>query len=98
MNFNKFINTDIYNGISYLKVGISNAIDDIINNKSDYDLIHIPYSIVKECVEMKGYIIKTELQLSGKYTSYIKDKLNNELLKVEGNLIDGEARFRSLIS
>ena len=96
--FNKFINTDIYNGILYMKTGISNVIEDVINNNNIYEFSNIPYSIIEECTEIKGYVIRTDLELTGKYTSIIKDKLNNELIKVEGNLINGRAKFRSLIS
>ena len=96
-DFNKFINDDICNGISYLRVGISNMINDIIQNNATYNVDNIPYSLIEQCVKLKGFIIRTNMGF-GKFTSVVKDSLNNELIKIEGNIIDGTTKFRSLIS
>lgn len=49
---NKYIKTDIENGIIQLKVGLLNALHEVI--RKNVDLIefkqHIPYSLLLECL------------------------------------------------
>lgn len=54
---NKYIKTDIEQGLLYLKVGISNALADIEKGRESYiDLgEHVPFSLVVECAEVRGW-------------------------------------------
>lgn len=87
----KYIASDIENGLSYLKVGLNNMIDDIIINHSNYEFKNIPINLVKDCVISKNY------KLSQVSTNHyiVKDKLNNELISIIDN---GTTKFSCLIS
>ena len=52
----KYIETDIEQGIKYLKTGIMNALYDIENGKQEIILgEHVPFSLVIECAEERGW-------------------------------------------
>ena len=53
---NKYIKTDIEQGIQYLKVGIMNALADIESGEKEIILgNHVPFSLVVECAEQRGW-------------------------------------------
>ena len=52
-SFEKYIKLDIENGISYMKVGLMNALNQIYIGEEQYIELekHIPFSLVLECCE-----------------------------------------------
>lgn len=54
---NKYIKTDIEQGLQYLKTGIMNALADIENGNEKEIVLgdHIPFSLVVECAEDRGW-------------------------------------------
>jgi len=54
---NKYIKTDIEQGLQYLKTGIMNAFSDIesgeVNEVEFGDFI--PFSLIRQCAEERGY-------------------------------------------
>ena len=53
---NKYIKTDIEQGLKYLKTGIMNALADIENGEQEIILgEHVPFSLVVECAEERGW-------------------------------------------
>ena len=54
---NKFIKTDIEQGLQYLRAGIMNALADIENgNEKEIELGEfVPFSLVVECAEERGW-------------------------------------------
>ena len=54
---NKFIKTDIEQGLQYLRIGIMNALADIENgNEKEIELGEfVPFSLVVECAEERGW-------------------------------------------
>lgn len=55
---NKYIKTDIEQGLKYLKAGIMNALADIESGEEDDITLgkHVPFSLVVECAENRGWI------------------------------------------
>jgi len=93
----KYINYDIENGVLYMRCGINNIIDDVINNGSAYSFKNIPYSLIKEYINLRNYYNDFNLSSNGDYTSIIRDRLNNDLVLIKGNLINGTAEFKNLL-
>ena len=55
---NKYIKTDIEQGLQYLKTGIMNALVALENGEEE-DIIlgsHVPFSLVVECAKNRGWI------------------------------------------
>ena len=54
---NKYIESDIEQGLKYLKVGIMNALNDIESGKEKIIILgnHIPFSLVVECAEERKW-------------------------------------------
>ena len=54
---NKYIKTDIEQGLKYLKAGIMNALADIENGEEDEITLgnNVPFSLVVECAEERGW-------------------------------------------
>lgn len=53
---NKYINSNITNGIKQIRIGILNAIHEVIRsntNKIEFEE-HIPYSLLLECLDELG--------------------------------------------
>ncbi len=56
---NKYIKTDIENGYTYLKIGVTNALSDIDNGEEKkIEFGHsIPLSLIKECLREMSWAI-----------------------------------------
>lgn len=53
---NKYIKTDIEQGLKYLKTGIMNTLSDIENGEETIILgKNVPFSLVVECAEERGW-------------------------------------------
>ena len=54
---NKYIKSDIEQGLKYLKVGIMNALNDIESGEEKTIVLgnYVPFSLVVECAEEKGW-------------------------------------------
>lgn len=54
---NKYIKTDIEQGLQYLKIGIMNALDSIENGEKKEIILgnYIPFSLIRLCTEERGY-------------------------------------------
>lgn len=54
---NKYIKTDIEQGLKYLKTGIMNALSDIENGEEETIVLgkNVPFSLVVECAEERGW-------------------------------------------
>lgn len=53
---NKYIKTDIEQGLKYLKTGIMNALADVENGEQEVILgEYVPFSLVVECAEERGW-------------------------------------------
>ena len=54
---NKYIKSDIEQGLKYLKVGIMNALNDIESGKEKIIILgdYIPFSLIVGCAEEKGW-------------------------------------------
>ena len=54
---NKYIKTDIEQGLKYLKAGIMNALADIENGEEDEITLgnNVPFSLVVKCAEERGW-------------------------------------------
>lgn len=54
---NKYIKTDIEQGLKYLKAGIMNALSDIEKGEEKEIILgnHVPFSLVIECAESRGW-------------------------------------------
>ena len=54
---NKFIKSDIEQGLKYLKVGIMNALADIESGEEEKITLgdYVPFSLVIECAEERGW-------------------------------------------
>lgn len=65
---NKYIKTDIEQGLQYLKTGIMNALADIESgeekeiNFGDY----IPFSLIKHCCEERNYLESDDFETNGR--------------------------------
>jgi hypothetical protein len=54
---NKYIKTDIEQGLKYLKTGIMNALADIESGKEDEIILgdYVPFSLVVHCARQRGW-------------------------------------------
>jgi hypothetical protein len=54
---NKYIKTDIEQGLQYLKTGIMNALADIESGKEDEIILgdYVPFSLVIHCAKQRGW-------------------------------------------
>ena len=54
---NKYIKTDIEQGLQYLKTGIMNALADIESGKEDEIILgdYVPFSLVVHCARQRGW-------------------------------------------
>ena len=54
---NKYIKTDIEQGLQYLKTGIMNALSDIEQGEEEIIILgkFVPFSLVVECAEERGW-------------------------------------------
>lgn len=54
---NKYIKTDIKQGLKYLKTGIMNALADIESGKEDEIILgdYVPFSLVVHCARQRGW-------------------------------------------
>lgn len=53
---NKYIKTDIEQGLQYLKIGIMNALADIESGEKEIILgDYIPFSLIVKCAEERGW-------------------------------------------
>jgi hypothetical protein len=66
---NKYIKTDIEQGLKYLKTGIMNALADIESGKEDEIILgdYVPFSLVVNCAKQRGWI--TDEQQSDDWTN-----------------------------
>ncbi len=55
---NKYIKTDIEQGLKYLKTGIMNALADIESGKEDEIILgdYVPFSLVVHCARQRGWM------------------------------------------
>lgn len=54
---NKFIKSDIEQGLQYLKTGIMNALADIESGEKEIILgDYIPFSLIVKCAEERGWV------------------------------------------
>lgn len=54
---NKYIKTDIEQGLQYLKTGIMNALSDIENEEEEVIVLgeFVPFSLIVKCAEERGW-------------------------------------------
>ncbi len=54
---NKYIKTDIEQGLKYLRTGIMNALSDIENGEEETIVLgdNVPFSLVVKCAEERGW-------------------------------------------
>lgn len=54
---NKYIKSDIEQGLQYLKTGIMNALADIESGEEELIVLgdYVPFSLVVECAEERGW-------------------------------------------
>ena len=66
---NKYIKTDIEQGLKYLKTGIMNALADIESGKEDEIILgdYVPFSLVVHCARQRGWM--DDEQQSGDWTN-----------------------------
>lgn len=64
---NKYIKTDIETGLSYLRLGIMNALSAIEEGEVTEITLgeHVPFSLVVNCAIHRGWIAEDELDYDG---------------------------------
>lgn len=94
---NKYIKTDIEQGVQYLKTGIMNALSDIESgNEREIELgDFIPFSLIRQCVEERGYKEVDEFETNGWDIDcwYHVIGPNNTKICIESNLWYGSSRL-----
>ena len=91
---NKYIKTDIEQGLQYLKIGIMNAFSEIESgNTNSIELGNfIPFSLIRKCAEERGYQETEDFDTNGwdldsDYWYYIEKP--NQKICIEGNFYYG---------
>lgn len=94
---NKYIKTDIEQGLQYLKIGIMNAFADIESGKVDeiYFGYYIPFSLIRKCSEERGYQQTKDFETNGWDCDcwYYAHRPNQKTICIEGNLWYGTSRM-----
>lgn len=94
---NKYIKTDIKQGLQYLKVGITNAFADIESGEIDEIELgdFIPFSLVRKCVEERGYQQIKDFDTNGWDCDcwYYVQRPNQKAICIEGNLWYGTSKI-----
>lgn len=63
----KYIKSDIEQGLTYLKIAIMNAISNIESGRKVRIVLgrHVPFSLVVQCAEERGWKITRDLDING---------------------------------
>ncbi len=64
---NKYIKTDIETGLSYLRLGIMNALSAIEEGEATEITLghHVPFSLVVKCATSRGWVAEDKLDYDG---------------------------------
>jgi hypothetical protein len=86
---NKYIKTDIDQGIQYLKVGIMNALSDIESGEEKEICFEtsLPLQLIIKCAEERGW----KEDMDGWY--YTKFPNKNIRLMISGSLLEGNTKL-----
>lgn len=92
---NKYIKTDIEQGLQYLKIGIMNAFADIESGEVDEIELgdFIPFSLVRKCAEEKGYQQIRDFDTNGCDCWYYVQRPYQKAICIEGNLWYGTSKI-----
>ena len=94
---NKYIKTDIEQGIQYLKVGIMNALSDLESGKEKeiYFEAPLPLQLIIKCAEERGWEDDHEDDLTNgweyDYWYRMKSSDGKKHLNIEGSLLCGNS-------
>ena len=93
---NKYIKTDIEQGLQYLKLGIMNALADIESGEVDEIELgdFIPFSLVRKCAEERGYQ-QIDFDINGQECNcwLYMQRSNQKAICIEGNLWYGTSKI-----
>jgi hypothetical protein len=94
---NKYIKTDIEQGIQYLKIGIMNAFSDLESGEVDEINLgnFIPFSLIRKCAEERGYQETDEFETNGWDCDcwYYVQREHGKRICIEGNLWYGTSNL-----
>ena len=86
---NKFIQSDIHNGTTYLKCAIMNILNDLVNEEIlEFDCgPYIPYTLFIDCLIENGFdvtcCIDYLFKIPNKKDRYIKWEVNNNNIVIK---------------
>ena len=92
---NKYIKTDIEQGIQYLKIGIMNALADLENGEEEIIRFNvpIPLQLIIKCAEERGWEDNHESDWTNgwsiDYWFCMTNPNVNGYLSIDGSLLDG---------
>ena len=91
---NKYIKTDIEQGLQYLKIGIMNAFSDIESGEVDEIEFgdYIPFSLIRQCAEERGYEEADEFETNGWDCWYYVQREDHEIC-IQSNLWYGTSKL-----
>ena len=93
----KYIESDLHNGLVYLRCAIMNMIDVLVSNEECKEISYekyIPFSLVRECFEDLGYEVIRDFETNGwDCDCWIYYKKNNKEIVVQGNLYYGTLKM-----
>ena len=93
---NKYIKTDIEQGLQYLKTGIMNALASIENGEKEITLgDYIPFSLIRQCAEERGYSESDDFDVNGWDCDcwYHITSPSGKNICIEGNLWYGTSKI-----
>lgn len=94
---NKYIKTDIEQGLQYLKTGIMNALSEIESGELDEIELgdFIPFSLVRKCAEERGYQQIEDFDTNGWDCDcwLYMQRPNQKAICIEGNLWYGTSKI-----
>lgn len=94
---NKYIKTDIEQGLQYLKTGIMNAFSDIESGEvNEIELgDYIPFSLVRKCAEERGYQETEDFDTNGWDCDcwYYVQRPNQKRICIQSNLWYGTSKL-----
>lgn len=92
----KYANTDVLDGLKYIRAGLNNIIAHVVNTKKDYVIsIPIKFTTLRDLLELailkNYYVLDYYLEFGENFFVIVCDKFKVEIAKIESGY-----RFRLL--
>lgn len=88
---NRFIETDITNGLLYIKAAIMNALYELDNgDETELSLnTYVPYLLIRDCLDSSGWISQGDYRAHGQTVDFCEHWMSptGKIIEVSGSFL-----------